>query len=142
MAGEVLPDDGKIGPDDLLYRRIGPDKIVPSRDGQGIRLSSAALKSSGGALSVYVASLVTIEKLWEQIGPFHIAEVSAKVVRSQNCRLQQESDDANNPAHAHIYGDGPDGSLSGGQASRIAATARIILNPKLPQPVVGGSKST
>ena len=138
MAGEAPPDDGKIGDNELLYRRVRSDQIEPTRDGKGIRPSSAVLKSSGGPLSVHVASLITPEELLKQYGSFHIAAISAKVARSEKCRLRHEADESGDPAHAHIYGDSPDGSLKAGQASKIAHQTQIILNPKLPPPVVGG----
>src|SRR5436190_22651 len=120
---DQLPDDGRVGVDELLYRRVRSDQISLAEDGSGYRPTSAALRSSGGPLSVDVASLSNLEQVRDALGLrlYHVAVISARVARVDGCNLRLDPDESGNPAHAHIYGRGPDGCLNKGQAYRIAS---------------------
>jgi hypothetical protein len=136
---ESPPDDPTIPDDEFLYRRIFPDpqnlKRLP--DGRSFRPTTGALRSQE-ALSVDLGSVSTPEETRDRDNsrPFHVAAISVLVARKEGCRIVRDPEERN-PAHALLYGTHEDGSgsLSSGQAKRVARQSIIVLlNAAAPLP--------
>jgi hypothetical protein len=128
-------DDPSIPNDELLFVRIYPDAhALQAADDGSYRPNSGCLKRGDEPLSVDLGSRCTAQqtKDRDRSVDYHVAEFSAAMVRSLGCRIVRRPE-ADNPAHAEIYGDRQDifkvftGGLTKGQSERLSRLARIRL---------------
>lgn len=134
MSEELPPDvdDLSIPDEELLYRRIPlqpSDNIQPMETPGEFRPSSGNFRSNG-PLSVDRGSMTTPEQTRDRGKPglFHVAQLHAKVVRQNGCRLVKDPT-PDNPAHVLLFGDHATGggALNKKQAKAVAQAARIVL---------------
>lgn len=118
-------DDVSIGDDERLLHRVRPaDVVVDSATGQR-RPSSATFRSKTNIISVDLASLTTPQKALEGY-PHHIlVEIDVATVRSLGCKVVRNSL-PENPAHALLYGSGPEGRMTKSQAKEIVSRCRWV----------------
>lgn len=130
MAARFPLDDATIPDDELLYVRIfpRPDNLQPNEDGFGLRPASGTLRRHDQPLSVDRGSLCTPQQTRNR-GPsptYHVAAFTAGIAREYGCRIVKDAEEGN-PAHALVYGDHDDDSLSKSQQKQIARRATIVL---------------
>jgi hypothetical protein len=92
-------DDLSIADDELLWRRLHPDWVLPADD--GFRISSAAFKDGRREVSVDLAELTTQEKTLAGFPDQGLAEIKAGVPRSLGHAIVRDPIE-DNPAHALI----------------------------------------
>ncbi|MGH9837472.1 MAG: hypothetical protein ACREEM_01665 [Blastocatellia bacterium] len=92
-------DDLSIPDDDLLWRRLRPDWVIPTED--GFRISSAAFKDGRHEVSVDLAAQTTQEKTLAGFPNQGLAEIKAGFPRSLGHAIIRDPI-VNNPAHALI----------------------------------------
>lgn len=140
MADLRPADDHSILGDERLYIRIYPahDALVEVAN-EGYRPTTGGVRRfPDEPLSVDLGSLSTPEQTRDRgtDGNFHVAMITAAVVRQLGFRIQRDpvvEGPAPNLAHALIHGTRPRpngdlvGGLTGGEFSRIARAARIVL---------------
>jgi len=92
-------DDPSILDDDLLWRRLHPDWVIPIEGGS--RVSSAAFKDGHREVSVDLAALTTQEKTLAGFPTQGLAEIKAGVPRTLGHAIVRDPTDVN-PAHTLI----------------------------------------
>lgn len=124
-------DDPTISDDELLWRRIPKDHLVPDVNVGGIRISSAAFAndSDGEPMSVMLASMMLTaggggtQKALTGHATFGLASIHAGVVRSRSqiiVRVPLEDE----PAHAVVVG-----TKSKSTKKALAAAAQWVVPP-------------
>lgn len=141
MADLRPADDNSIPAGERLYVRIfpAPDSVKPA-EGSGQRPHTGSIKGRdpNEPMSVDLGSLCTPEQTRDRgtNGNFHVAMLTAEAVRQLGFRIMRDPilDAAlPNPAHALILGsrcnsDGDlEGALTGGEYSKLAHIARIVI---------------
>lgn len=148
MADLRLADDDSILGDERLYFRIypSPDALKQVEDGQ-FRPITGAVKGRDldKPMSVDLGSLSTPEQTRDRgtNGNFHVAMITAAVVRNFHLRLRRDpvvNGPVLNPAHSLICGSRTNangdqvGGLTDGEYSKVARAARMVLITQQPPP--------
>jgi hypothetical protein len=95
----VRIDDLSITDNDLLWRRLHPDWVIPTDS--GFRISSAAFKDGRHEVSVNLAALTTVEETLAGFPNQGLAEIRAGVPRSLGHSIVRDPEESN-PSHALI----------------------------------------
>jgi len=140
MADQRPADDDSIPAEELLYIRIypGPDSIIAVEGGHRPTTGGVKGRDPDEPLSCDRGSVCTPEQTRDRgtNGNFHVAVITAEAIRGLGLRITREpvvNGPVPNPAHALIYGTRPNiqknlrGALTGGEYSKIARNARIVL---------------
>jgi len=126
MPTDEVHDDPTISDDERLWRRVFPAAVHENEEPGGeLRAQSGAFRDHRGPLSVDIGSLTTPDEVLGRAPGMRLAEFNAKVAREAGCKIQRDRL-PDNRAHALIYGDGANGSLTSRQAKAIAHRSRII----------------
>lgn len=126
MPAEDVQDDSTIPDAEQLWRRVFPAAVCENEEIKGaLRAQSGAFRDHRGPLSVDLGSLTTPEEVLGRGPGMRLAEFNAKVARDAGCIIQRDPI-PDNPAHALIYGNGINRSLTSSQARAIARHSRII----------------
>lgn len=118
-------DDVSIGDDERLLHRLRPDDVVVDPETGRRRPSSATFKSKSNIISVDLASLTTPEKALENYPRHVLVEIDVETVRSLGCKIVRDPL-PDNPAHALLYGSGPDGRMTRSQAREIVSRCKWV----------------
>ena len=131
MAASLV-DDGTIGNDWRLFRRISPEWLVSDGAG-GRRVSSAAFQNYP---TNPLAFSVHIERVLQELGlpydslvaghsGYSVVAITAELVR-QHKQVIQRAPDVTDPAHAHVLGSKP------GSVKKAFAKAAVWVIPPPP----------
>lgn len=123
MADPV--DDVSIDNDERLLHRVRPDDIIVETQTGGRRPSSATFRSKSNIISVDLASLTTPERALESFPGHVLVEIDVGTVRSLGCKVVRDPLPGN-PAHALLYGSGPDGRMTKSQAREIVSRCKWV----------------
>ena len=118
-------DDLSIGDGERLLHRIRPDDTIVDPETGQRRPSSAAFRSKSNIISVELGSLTTPYKALEGYPHHSLVEIDVGTVRSIGCVVVRDPL-PNNPAHALLYGSGPDGRMTKSQAREIVSRCRWV----------------
>lgn len=118
-------DDVSIGDDERLLHRIRPDDIIVDTQTGDRRPSSATFRSKSNIISVDLASLTTPERALENFPRHVLVEIDVGTVRSLGCKVVRDRL-PDNPAHALLYGSGPDGRMTKSQAREIVSRCKWV----------------
>ena len=118
-------DDVSIGDDERLLRRIRPDHVVVEPATAQRRPSSATFRSKSNIVSVDLASMTTTERALQKYPHHALIEIDVGAVRSLGCKVVRNPL-PDNPAHALLYGNGPDGRITKSQAREIVSRCRWV----------------
>jgi hypothetical protein len=143
-------DDESIPADERLHVRIFParDSVIPVEGGQRPHAGSIRGRDPDKPMSVDLGSLCTPEQTRDRDtnGNFHVAMIIAGAVRQLGLRIVRDpiaAEAVPNPAHGLILGSRANsdgdlaGALTGGEYSRLARIARIILYAQQQEPEQG-----
>ena len=98
----VRVDDGSIGDDEILWRRLIPAWIVRNPDGTFLRASSAAFDDGiDGEVSVHLASLTTTDRVLEGRRDDSVVALPARFPRSLGHVVVRDPK-PDDPSHALI----------------------------------------
>jgi hypothetical protein len=130
VPGQV--DDPTIGNDEILWRRVSPDKLL-SITGSDVPPPSNAFRSNAVEISVNRANLSSVEATLRDYPDNSLVAVTAGAVRAAGC-LVVSAPKIDNLAHALIIGKRPDGRLTKGDCKNIANSASWVVfrRPKDP----------
>jgi hypothetical protein len=118
-------DDVSIGNDERLLHRVRPiDVILDSETGQR-RPSSSSFRSKSNIISVDLASLTTPKKALAGYPQHALVEIEVGTIRSLGCKVVRDPL-PDNPAHALLYGSGPEGRMTKSQAREIVSQCRWV----------------
>ena len=147
VADRRPADDQAVSDNERLYVRVYPaqDAVVPVGDGT-FRPHSGSIRGRhpDQPMSVDLGSKSTPEQTRDRgtDGNFHVAELVAGEVRELGMRVVAdpiEEGAVPNAAHALILGSRPnsggdlEGALTGGEYSKLARRARIVLRAGNPE---------
>jgi hypothetical protein len=118
-------DDPNIGPDEILWRRVSPDKILPTTRSDAPPPSNA-FRSNAVEISVNRASLCSVEATLQDYPNDSLVAVTAGAVRAAECIVVSDPK-IDNPAHTLIIGKRPDGILTKSECKKIANCASWIV---------------
>lgn len=119
-------DDVSIADDERLLRRIRPDDVFVEPETGQRRPSSATFISKSNIISVDLATLTTPEKALANYPRHILVEIDVGTVRSLGCKMVRDPR-PENPAHALLYGSGPDGRMTKSQAREIVGRSKWVL---------------
>lgn len=144
MADLRPADDDSIPGREELYIRIFPaaDALKPVGNGQYRPTSGGIRRYPGEPLSADLGSLSTPEQTRDRgtNGNFHVVMITAAKLRELGFRVRRDpiiESPVPNPAHALIYGSSTNaegdqaGGLTGGESSKVAHAARLVLRAAL-----------
>ena len=118
-------DDVSIGNDESLLHRIRPDDVVVDPETGQRRPSSATFRSKSNIISVDLASLTTPERALENFPRHVLVEIGVGTARSLGCKVVRDPL-RENPAHALLYGSGPEGRMTKSQAREIVSRCKWV----------------
>lgn len=131
-------DDASIADDEFLWRRVLVDNSAHVEKDPVTgepRPTSGAFRSSREITSVAIASLTTQERFLAQHSRHSAVKVTARAVRAAGCIIVRDRSPSEDESHAHIIGSRTDGTLTGGEAKRIAKNADwLVYRPLDSQP--------
>jgi hypothetical protein len=118
-------DDVSIGDDERLLHRIRPvDVVLDSETGQR-RPASSSFRSKSNIISVDLASLTTPEKALANYLHHALVEIEVGTVRSLGCKVVRDPL-PDNPSHALLYGNGPEGRMTKSQAREMVSRCKWV----------------
>lgn len=118
-------DDLSIGHDEILWRRVTPDKILPTTRSD-IPPPSNVFRSNAVKISVNRAILSSVEATLKDYPDNSLVAVTAGAVRDAGCIVVSDPKE-DNPAHVLIIGKRPDGILTKGECRNIANSASWVI---------------
>lgn len=127
-------DDGSVGDDEILWRRLLPDWVEPDGSGQTRTRSIAFLDRKSGEISVHRSHLTT-ESFVLRDHPTHgIAALPAHIPRSNGYTVaadpvQGEEGEDDDPSHVVLVPPSDAGSNRIKTLARVLARASTVTRP-------------